>query len=59
MDKIENLEICIWKEIQLDKNSTTFQDVSIGNKLYRCIGCDGLELNKCEYYRHIKRDYKG
>ena len=57
MDKIENLEKCIWKIMAEDKSSTTFQDVTESHKLYKCVVCSG-EYGTCEQDTRIKTKYE-
>ncbi len=51
-------ELCVWKAMELNPNSTTFYDVKNGNSgykhpLYKCISCDGYDKN-CKGYRPLK-----
>jgi hypothetical protein len=48
-------DLCTWKEIEKDPESTTFQDVrdNPDHKLYKCILCDGYD-RACEWYVHVK-----
>lgn len=42
MNLEDKLDKCIWKIMQEDENSTTFQDVKEGHKLYQCVECNGM-----------------
>ncbi len=57
-------DVCIWKEIEQDPKSSTFQDVRRltpakikAHPLYPCIICDGYSY-ACSNYRDASR-YKG
>lgn len=49
-------EICIWKLTANDPNSTTFQDVKEGHKLYKCMVGDGKKYCCPDYvsYQSIR-----
>ena len=40
---------CIWKVLSLDDNSSTFQSVEKGDKLFPCIECIG-DYESCDNY---------
>ncbi len=60
MKKLEEVvEICVWKVLSNDENSTTFKDVEEGHKLYNCLSCSGNYKN-CSYghsYEELKIKY--
>lgn len=33
-------DVCIWKELSMNKNSSTFADLEGNDKLQRCLGCE-------------------
>ncbi len=59
MEPNDNLEDvikkCVWKEMSDDPNSTTFQDVTEGHKLYSCTKCSGLPYS-CPNYIFINKE---
>ena len=44
------VDSCIWKVVIENENSSTFQDVKEGHKLYNCVKCPGIK-NFCPDYR--------
>ncbi len=49
-----NLEKCILKFMQQDKQSTTFKQLNKGHNLYDCTLCLGY-TNVCENYKPLKK----
>jgi hypothetical protein len=51
-----SLDLCIWKEIQSNPESTTFKDVvecGPDHALYKCIGCSGF-YRQCQDYKPMR-----
>ncbi len=46
------IEMCYWKKMEKNRNSTTFMDVrrNKNHPLYKCITCDGFNMY-CRGYR--------
>lgn len=51
-------QLCVWKEMEQNPESSTFQEVRIsgqGHKLYKCFECCGTQINHgvCENYYNL------
>ena len=56
---MEDLELCVWKILSEDKNSTTFEPVHEGHELYACYSCIGTKEDGCSNYHsynELKKD---
>lgn len=55
----KNLEMCLWKEMELNKDSTTFKDVrgKYSHPLYKCVECDGYDKD-CSEYKYMSEEFK-